>query len=319
MSIINLKEKFEPNEWEMIKNYLSSEDKGKTWFEVAKKYNIKPEGTKDQRRKSANDVWRKFIKLVNRQEVEIKNPKILTFDIETSYNIVKAFRLGRTYLNHTSVIEERKIISIAYKWLHEDEAHVLSWDKDKDDKKLLEEFIPVLNGADEIVGHNIDRYDIPFILARAIYHRIPALAKYKTFDTCKVARRRFGFNSNKLDFIAEFLGYGRKKEHAGISMWDDIILRDDREALDEMIDYNIHDVILTEKIYLDLKNYCEAGVHHTVLNGGDKHACPECASEEAELLKTFVTKAGTKSRLMLCECGTQFKLSDKVYTNNYVK
>lgn len=323
MNITNIKEKFSGKEWQMVQDYSTGRLNNLTWYDIAVFYGIKPEGNPDQRRKGANDVWRKYLRLLenesNLEEVSNSTPKILTLDIETSYNIVRSFHIGsKVFLPHDSIIQERKIITVAYKWLGEEDVTVLQWDENQDDKTLVEELIKVMNEADEIVGHNINAYDIPFILARAIYHRIPALARYKTFDTYKVASKKFKFNNNKLDYIANLFGYGRKVQHRGMELWDDIILRKDPKAMDEMIEYNVHDVVLTENIYKDLRQYTEAKVHHAVLNGFEKHTCPTCGdSENITLLKTFVTPAGTKSRLMGCSCGTQFKLSETVYSKTY--
>lgn len=322
MNILEIKEKFESHEWEMVQDYLKGKLTKCTWFDIAKKYNIRPEGNKDQRKKAANDIWRKYIRLLERAEEELEerkiNPKVLTLDIETSYNIVRSFQVGsKVFLPHDSIIEERKIITVAYKWLGSDEIVTLEWDKNQDDKELVKLLIEEMNKADEIVGHNCDKYDIPFIISRALYHRIPALAKYKSFDTYKVSKKTFNLNSYKLDYIANFLGFGRKIQHRGMELWDDIILRKCPKAMEEMLEYNIHDVELTEKVYLTLKEYSEASIHHAVLEGKDKHVCPTCGSEESQLLKTFVTKLGTKSRLMGCKCGTQFKISEKTYQDNY--
>src|SRR5690606_26848571 len=79
--------------------------------------------------------------------------------------------------------------------------------------------------------HNCDKYDMKFIASRALKHGIPMLAKYKTTDTLKLARKHFNLNSNKLDYIAQFLGIGAKLKHRGMEMWDDIILRNDEKAL----------------------------------------------------------------------------------------
>lgn len=322
MKILEIKEKFERNQWNLVQDFAAGKLDDLTWLQISEKYNIKPLGTDDQKRKASNDVWRKYLRLVektsNLEEERNKIPKILTLDIETSYNIIRSFFIGRKVsLPHDSIIQERKILSVAYKWLHEDDVTFLQWDENQDDKILVEELVKVMNMADEIVGHNCDSYDIPFITGRAVFHDIPTLAKYKSTDTLKLARKH-RFNNMKLDYLADFFGFGRKVQHKGIELWDDIILRKDPKAMEEMMEYNVHDVVLTEKVYLKLKKYSENNIHHTALNGGDKHACPMCGNtEEVKLLKTFVTKAGTKSRLMGCSCGTQFKLSDKLYKDNY--
>lgn len=334
---MNLQEKFRPNEWRMIQAINNDEVSGLTWLGLAVTYGIKPEGNTDQRRKAANDVYRKYKRLTEIPKHQVRpmedlvqdvaakligkrsesNPKRLFFDIETSYNIVKSWRVGYNInLNPEDIIHERAIITVAYKWEGESDVTVLTWDNG-DDRRLVQEFLEVMNSADELVGHNIDKYDVKFIMSRALVHGFIGLPKYQTTDTLKVARKHFSLNSNKLDYIAQLLGLGHKLKHRGMAMWDDIILRNDRKALEEMIDYNVQDVFLTEDVYNRLKNYTEPKVNHTVLSGGESHTCPNCGSNELSHEKFYVTKAGTKSHLMRCKCKVSFTITDKKYRDHY--
>src|SRR6478609_9084031 len=93
--------------------------------------------------------------------------KRLYADIETSLMKVWAFSCGfNLNINHDQIIEERKIICIAYKWEGEKDVTVLRWDRDQDDRSMLEEFVSVANDADEIVGHYGDHFDWPWIRTR---------------------------------------------------------------------------------------------------------------------------------------------------------
>ena len=165
-----------------------------------------------------------------------KKIKRLFFDIETSPMIVYSWRTGWKINIHTdNIIEDWRIICISYKWEGDDEVKTFSWDKDKCDKKLLENFIKVANQADEMVAHNGDRFDIKKIRTRCIYHRIPTFPKYRTLDTLKKAKSGFSFNSNRLDYIAKFLGVGAKLQHEGFQMWVKC-MQGDKQALADMIE-----------------------------------------------------------------------------------
>ena len=357
----NSKNQFKVNEQALINDILINGRNGRTWGELAIQYNIRPNGDAIQKRKSANDVWRRFNKLqgnidfVPRPEIvplqvggstvplnftphwqmphyidslqalkgklvefQPLKPKRLFYDIETSYNIVKAWRIGfNINLNMDDIIQERAIITIAYKWEGEEDVTVLSWDKGCD-KKIIEDFVKVMSEADELVGHNVDRYDTKFIMARALKHNIPVLPKYQSTDTLKLAKKHFMLNSNKLDYIAQYLGIGHKTKHRGMEMWDDIILRNDPKALEEMIEYNVQDVFLTEQVYHKLMEYSLPKVNHASKQTGDKHTCPQCGSNHAELHKTYISSSGTKTRLMNClNCSTNFTINNTNYTKFY--
>ena len=317
------------NQNQLINDLVRNGKQGRTWGELALIYNIKAHGSPEQRRKAANDIWRQFLKTesqpqmateVRREAPEVYKPKRLFYDIETSYNLVKSWRIGYNLnINMNDIIQERAIITVAYKWAGEEEVTVLSWDNGCD-KKLIEQFMPVLAEADELVGHNVDRYDTKFITTRALKHGIKALPKYQSTDTLKLAKRHFMFNSNKLDYIAQFLEIGHKTKHRGLDMWDDIILRNDKKALEEMIEYNIQDVYLTEEVYNKLMEYSIPKINHQVLTGEmkGKCGCPECGSKKATLVKTYATGAGAKSRLMNCDsCETNYTLSESKYKKEY--
>lgn len=348
----NSKNQFKVNEQALINDILTNGKQGRQWYDLAVQYNIRPNGNSIQRRKSANDIWRRFNKLqrnidfVPRPEIVplqvgiptptqstswatlleqstqkfIKSlkPKRLFYDIETSYNIVKAWRIGfNINLNMEDIIQERAIITIAYKWEGEEDVTVLSWDKGCD-KKIIEDFVKVMAESDEMIGHNIDRYDTKFIMARALKHNISVLPKYQSTDTLKLAKKHFMLNSNKLDYIAQYLGIGHKTKHRGMEMWDDIILRNDPKALEEMIEYNVQDVFLTEQVYHKLMEYSLPKVNHASKQTGDKHTCPQCGSNHAELHKTYISGTGTKTRLMNClNCSTNFTINNTNYTKFY--
>ena len=357
----NSKNQFKVNEQALINDILINGRNGRTWGELAIQYNIRPNGDAIQKRKSANDVWRRFNKLqgnidfVPRPEIvplqvggstvplnftphwqmthyidslqalkgklvefQPLKPKRLFYDIETSYNIVKAWRIGfNINLNMDDIIQERAIITIAYKWEGEEDVTVLSWNKGCD-KEIIKDFVKVMAEADELVGHNVDRYDTKFIMARALKHNIPVLPKYQSTDTLKLAKKHFMLNSNKLDYIAQYLGIGHKTKHRGMEMWDDIILRNDPKALEEMIEYNVQDVFLTEQVYHKLMEYSLPKVNHASKQTGDKHTCPQCGSNHAELHKTYISSSGTKTRLMNClNCSTNFTINNTNYTKFY--
>src|SRR5690606_2986501 len=64
------------------------------------------------------------------QEVIQKEPaRVLIYDIETSYNIVKSWRVGyKLNINPEDILHERAIICISYKWKGEDQVYNLKWD-----------------------------------------------------------------------------------------------------------------------------------------------------------------------------------------------
>ena len=70
-------------------------------------------------------------------------------------------------------------------------------------------------------------------------------------DLLQSVRSRFRLTSNKLDFVAQFLGLGQKTKHKGMQLWKDCI-DGDAAAWEVMEEYNKQDVVLLEDLYLYL-------------------------------------------------------------------
>jgi hypothetical protein len=72
----NLKQFFKENEWELITEVLKTDrktPKGKevSWITLAKKFDIRPEGSNKQRRTSANDVYRRFLRHTTKKQIDL--------------------------------------------------------------------------------------------------------------------------------------------------------------------------------------------------------------------------------------------------------
>lgn len=243
-----------------------------------------------------------------------EEPKILFYDIETSYGLAKAWRPGwKVRLTQDNFITVPKIICISYKWNYEDTVHTVRWDSNQDDKLLLELFIPELNKADFIVAHNGDKFDLPWIKTRALVNDLEMHPKYKTVDTLKIARYKHRFLSNRLDDIGEYLKLGRKIK-VDFALWDRVILEKSEKALKEMIKYCEQDVLLLEKVYNKLSKQELPVVHNGVLQGSTKNTSPYTGKSNVELVKTTTSKAGTVKHLMKdLNTNKYFELSDMVY------
>lgn len=238
--------------------------------------------------------------------------KRLFFDIETSPNIGLFWEAGyKKNIDYSNIIQERAIICICYKWEDEKEVFSLQWDSKQCDKAMLQKFIEVADVATELVGHNGDRFDLAWIRTRCLFHKIPMFPKYTTIDTLKVARQKFRFNSNRLNYIADFLGIGQKIK-TEYSLWKDILLRKDKVAMEKMIKYCKKDVTLLERVFKALQTHIEPKTHYGVIFGEDRGSCPECGSDALVKAKRTVTATGLIRIQYRCKtCGKFSSKTDK--------
>lgn len=212
-------------------------------------------------------------------------PRILLWDVETSLNVVAVFQLKQDYIQPESIISERHLICAAWKWLDEKKVHTVSLLDDEkrfakdihDDRVVCEKLHEVLSSADVIVAHNGDKFDIRFVEARMLIHGLPPLPPIVKLDTMKIAKRRFLFNANKLDYLGKILGVGRKKPTAH-GLWMKVLFGD-AEAIKAMVAYNKGDVQLLERVFLKLRPFMPNYLSRELFG---LEGCPRCGSKKIQ-------------------------------------
>ena len=236
----------------------------------------------------------------------------LFFDIEVSPNIGLFWEAGyKKNIEYNNIIKERAIICICWKWEDDKEVQFAHWDRNQSDKALLEKFIKVANQSDELIGHNGDRFDLAWIRTRCLFHKIEIFPDYKTIDTLKISRSKFKFNSNRLNYIAGFLGIGQKIK-TDYNLWKEIVLHKDKKSLEKMVKYCQKDVKLLEDVYKKLASHITPKTHYGVIFGQDRGSCPECGSDELRITRRLVTASGLKKVQYRCAtCGKYHTKMDK--------
>jgi len=234
-------------------------------------------------------------------------PKIILWDIETSHLEVRSWSLWDKYIHHENIIEDWYIICAAYKELGKKRVHSVSLLDDptrfglnhKDDYHVIEHMHEVLSGADAIIHHFGDAFDIKKFNARAIYHGFDPLPSIVQIDTVKIAKSKFKFTSNKLDYLGAYFGIGKK-----IPTDNNLWVRcenGERKAIKEMVKYNKQDVLLLEKVYEILKPYVPARLNFNHFTSD--RVCPTCGGNHLTINKRRLTRAGKMIQLQCQDCG----------------
>lgn len=243
--------------------------------------------------------------------MEKHSPKVLFWDIETSLQLAAIFQLGNNdWIDPSSLVTERYIICASWKWEGEDKVHSVSvldspkaFAKDpSNDYYVVKALHDVLSQADVIIHHNGDSFDKRYVDTRIIHHDLPPLPPITTIDTYKVAKTKLLFNSNKLDYIAKFLGVGKKLPTTS-GLWMKI-LNGDRKAIKEMVRYNQHDVTILEKVYLKLRPYVQNHISRELYG---KVGCPRCGSKKVQSRGFHRAITRTYRRFCCNKCGGWFR------------
>jgi hypothetical protein len=231
--------------------------------------------------------------------------KILLVDIETSPTLGYSWTLWEADI--IKVIEPWYMLSFAYKWLGDKKINVVSlpqfptYNTDKkNDCALVKRLWEIFNEAEIIIAHNGDKFDIRKTMAKFIEHGLTPPAPYKTVDTLKVARKYFKFDSNRLDYLGEYLGIGRKIKTGGFDLWDGC-MNGDKKAWKLMEKYNMVDVDLLEKVYYRLRPYIK---NHPNLNLLQEtlYNCPICGSKNTQKRGFSYSRTHKYQRFQCLDC-----------------
>lgn len=229
----------------------------------------------------------------------IKKPRILLFDIETTPNI--SYTWGKWEQNVIKFKKEWEILCFAYKWLDEDKIHCFAR---MSEKNLTIKLWCLFDEADVIIAHNGDKFDIKKSKAKFLQYNLKPPSPYKTVDTLKIARQQFAFNSNSLGDLCKTLDIGSKIKTGGADLWMDCIDGKD-SAWRKMIEYNKHDVVLLEQVYLKMRAW-SPGHPNTALYDRLVDACPVCRSKNIIKKGERYLKTRSVQRYKCKDCGKYF-------------
>lgn len=189
----------------------------------------------------------------------MSRPKVLFIDIETAPIVAYTWGLWDVNVALNQIKKDWHILSWCAKWqgadklYYEDQRHSKDTSKDK---KLIKKLWKMMDEADIIIGQNSEKFDIKKLNARFIINKLDPPASYRQIDTLKLAKKYFGFTSNKLEYLAKALDVKFKKltkrEFAGFDLWREC-LDGNLRAWKEMERYNKRDVLALEEVYNKLK------------------------------------------------------------------
>lgn len=132
---------------------------------------------------------------------------------------------------------------------------------ERQEKDLLTEVYGELQKYDLLIGHNIAKFDIPYLRSRAYQHGLSWAQRPLFYDTLMAFRRSgfltrrpngFGKPSAGMDMVADFLGVAQLKTKIyprdwWASIWGNEKRR--REAMAEIVDHCERDVRLNANMY----------------------------------------------------------------------
>ena len=163
-------------------------------------------------------------------------------------------------------------------------------------KNMIKRIHHLLSECDAVIHYNGSKFDIPTLNKEFLLCGLKPPPPYKEIDLLKTSRNRFKFPSNKLDYVAQQLGVGKKTSHEGHELWLKCMAKD-KKAWATMKKYNKNDVVILEKVYEKMKGWIKQHPRHF------GQVCPRCGSEHLQSRGTYCTAKLIYPRFQCQSCG----------------
>jgi hypothetical protein len=249
--------------------------------------------------------------------------RILVLDVERLPGITQQSwwdrgDLKNRYIHHETVVREPRTTIACLKWYDSpDVIRLAEWDTGGR-KTFLRTVHALMSEADIIIGHNLDRADVPwlkgdFYLPRIGHPHRPnhkPLPPFKTVDTLKVLRRELGSGApfKGLDAFCQIVGIPAKTDSYDRERMERAVNGsvEDRERL---VEYCAGDVIATQWLY----DWCRPHIrNHPALFVDGKNkltVCNRCGNKTKPTAKRYVANVLTYSMQKCTVCGGYSRLS----------
>jgi DNA polymerase elongation subunit (family B) len=231
--------------------------------------------------------------------------KILYLDIETSPHKVYAWGLWDQNVYIDQIVEAGRTLCWAAKWYGKDKIMFNSVYQQKNKHDMIKEIHVLLEEADAVVHYNGKKFDIPVLNKEFILAGLNPPSSYKEIDLLRVAKERFKFASNKLDYVAQILGIGAKLNHKGMELWKGC-MENDPKSWRVMEQYNKQDVRLLEKLYKKVLPWIIGHPNHG-LYVEDRPVCRNCGCKKIIKKGFEFTQVGKYQRFRCTGCGASLR------------
>ena len=233
--------------------------------------------------------------------------KILILDIETAPLQSYTWGCWKQNIQPGQIITDWFMLTWSAKWLFEDQVYSDGITpvevKTQDDNRITRSIWKLLDSADIVIAHNANNFDIKRLQTRFLLNDIAPPMPYQVIDTLEHLRKRFSMSSNRLDYVNELLGLGKKLK-TEFSLWDRC-MRGESDALKEMEAYNRVDVEILEETYLRIRSWIKPHPNLGLFIEDDVDVCPSCSSSNLSWGGTpYRTSANSYESFRCEDCGS---------------
>jgi DNA polymerase elongation subunit (family B) len=241
----------------------------------------------------------------------MNKPKTVIFDIEIITDAQKLDDMAfRIYEQCTLNANLSTICSFGYQIMGEEPRVINAWDfpnwneNVNDDSEICKAIHGILNDAYYVIGHNLKRFDFPFVQTRMLFNKQDVLPKIDIGDTYLLARSNLKMSHKRLGDLAEALGVEGKMQHEGRSLWTKVKQRDP-EAMRTMSEYCKQDVITTGLCFEKLRQFANNMPNQNLFRAEDDETklCRNCGSDKLYRNGERPSSLGMQQRFKCYTCG----------------
>ena len=254
--------------------------------------------------------WRSWLMLDDEPTPEVTTeavePRILVCDIETSPNLAHVWQLWNTNVRPVAIQVPSEVLCFAAKWLDSDDVIFRSIFHDSK-QVMLETAHELLSEADMVISYNGKKFDSRMINRDLLKAGFAPPTPYRHIDLDLTTKSVFAFPSHSLNYVSGELGIGQKIEHAGYELWRACVMDNDPDSWEQMKEYNIGDVLLTEKLYYRILPWIKNHPSRSVMSADDLRHCPACGSTNCIRKGFAYTQMSVYQRWSCNDCGKPFR------------
>lgn len=244
-------------------------------------------------------------------------PKVLFVDIETAPILGYVWQLWDQNVGLNQIKSDWYVLSWSAKWLGDTKVMYADQRSSKDlenDKALLNGIWHLLDEADIVIWQNGRNFDHKKLNARFLLNNMTPPSSYKHIDTLEIAKKHFGFTSNKLEYMSDKLCVKYKKlqhkKFPGFEMWKECLARN-VEAWREMEKYNKHDVLALEELYNKLIPW-DSTINFNLWSDSPEIVC-KCGSKHFQKRGFTFTATGKFQKHRCVSCGAETRSRENLF------
>lgn len=230
-------------------------------------------------------------------ELHSDEMRVLYIDIEMTPNLVHTWKLWQADIWHENIIVPTEMICFSAKWAGDQTQFYSTFHDGK--QKMLSHVWALLDEADIVVHYYGKSFDIPRINTELLLGGFPPPSPFKQLDLCLQVKRKFGFPSNKLDYVSKVLGTSGKKKGIGYENWVKC-MAGDPEAWRIMEEYSRQDTEVLPEIHAKIGPWISSP---SVALRNKLTACPSCGNVTLEKRGFAYTSVSTYQRYHCTQCG----------------